>query len=417
VTVDALHELSASRTLRAASMLTPADAQALIADRLRLLPSESVSLPACIGAVLRRDIVAERDQPAFDRVTMDGIALDSRAVAGGLRRLSVQATQAAGQPPFTLAHTMACIEIMTGAVLPSGCDAVVPVEQLTLVEGVASLALDAVVQPFQNIHRRGSDKRAGDLLVSAGTKLRAPEIAIAASAGLAQIEVSVQPRIAVISTGDELVEPGEPILPHQIRRSNVYGVVAALARQDFRRVTQDHIADDRARLRERLSQHLAEQDVLILSGGVSMGKFDHVPGVLAELGVQVAFHKLQQRPGKPFWFGSTDRTLVFALPGNPVSTFVCLARYVLPALAQMLGAARADVPRLALAEAVTVREHLTTFVPVSITFDEQSRAWAKPRLINTSGDDSALVGMGGCIELPPGPNTYPRGFTSCIYRW
>jgi molybdopterin molybdotransferase len=398
-------------------MLTPADAQALIASRLRLLSSEFVDLPACVGAVLRRDVVAERDQPAFDRVTMDGIALDSRAVAAGVRRLRVQATQAAGQPPHTLAHNSACIEIMTGAVLPSGCDAVVPVEQLTLAEGVASLADAVVVQPFQFIHRRGSDKPAGAVLVSAGSQLRAPEIAIAASAGHAQLEVSVQPRIAVISTGDELVEPGAPILPHQIRRSNVYGVMAALQRHDFRRVIQDHIPDDRARLRQRLAQHLAQQDVLILSGGVSMGKFDFVPSVLAELGVQMAFHKVQQRPGKPFWFGSTDRVLVFALPGNPVSTFVCLARYVLPALSQMLGAASAATPTLALAEPVTIQEALTTFVPVRMVLDEDGRAWAKPRLINTSGDDNALVGMDGCVQLPPGPDTYPRGFTSCLYPW
>jgi len=398
-------------------MLTPTDAQMLIAQWLRHVSSESRPLSECTGAVLRRDIVAERDHPPFDRVTMDGIALDSTAFAAGTRRFRVQATQAAGEPARVLAHQDACIEIMTGAVLPSGCDAVVPVERLTLTEGVASLAEDAVVQPFQHIHRRGSDKRAGELLVPAGTKLRAPEIAIAASAGLAQLEVSVQPRIAVISTGDELVEPGAPMLPHQVRRSNVYGVVAALQRHDFRRVIHDHIADERARLRERLSQHLAEQDVLILSGGVSMGKFDFVPGVLAELGVRMAFHRVQQTPGKPFWFGSTDRTRVFALPGNPVSTLVCLARYVLPALAQALGATAAAMPRLALAEPMTVQTHLTTFVPVSLVFDEEGRAWAKPQRINTSGNDSALVGTDGCIELPPGPNTYPRGFTSCLYPW
>jgi len=270
------------------------------------------------GAVLRENIYAERDQPPFDRVAMDGIALDSTAVSEGARRLHIQATQAAGDPPLSLGTPTSCIEVMTGAMMPAGCDSVVPVEQIAILEGEAELAADVTVEPWQNVHRRGTDTRQGTLLVSNGVRLRAPEIAIAASAGMARIRVSSQPMLAVISTGNELIEPGEPILPHQVRRSNAYAIVAALRQQGFQRVADDHIVDDAPELKRRLKFHLETHDVLVLSGGVSMGKLDLVPKVLDELGVHTVFHKVAQRPGKPMWFGvASSGAAVFALPGNP----------------------------------------------------------------------------------------------------
>ena len=319
-------------------MLTPAEADALIGQHLQCLPIESLPLAQCAGAVLRENIYAERDQPPFDRVAMDGIALCSRAVGSGPRSFRIQATQAAGDIPLTLGASADCIEVMTGAVLPSGCDAVVAVEELSVAGGQASLAAQVRVEPWQNVHRRGSDTRQGTLLLSAGQRLRAPEIAIAASAGMARIRVASQPMLVVISTGNELVEPGEPVLAHQVRRSNAYAIVSALREHGFQRVADDHIHDDMQELRERLRFHLETHDVLVLSGGVSMGRFDLVPRVLEELGVRAIFHKVAQRPGKPLWFGmAPSGAAVFGLPGNPVSTLVCLTRYVLPALRGSLG--------------------------------------------------------------------------------
>ena len=274
-------------------MLSPFQADELIAQHLTCLPIESLPIAQCAGAVLRENIYAERDQPPFDRVTMDGIALDSRA---GVRRLRIQAMQAAGDPPLTLCGRDHCIEVMTGTALPVGCDTVVPVERIAVSDGEAELAGDLVVEPGQNIHRRASDTRQGNLLLAAGTRLGPPEIAIAAGAGMARIRVSSQPMLAVISTGNELVEPGEPILPHQIRRSNAYAIAAALRLHGFQRVADDHIGDDAAELRRRLKFHLETHDVLVLSGGVSMGKLDLVPQALEELGVRCVFHKVAQRP-------------------------------------------------------------------------------------------------------------------------
>ena len=247
----------------------------------------------------------------------------------------------------------------------------------------------------------------------------APEVAIAASAGMARVRVSSQPMVVVISTGNELVEPGEPILPHQIRRSNVYGVASALRRHGFQRVADDHVRDDTNELKQRLKFHLDTHDVLILSGGVSMGKFDLVPRALEELGVQVIFHKVAQRPGKPLWFGvAPSGAAVFALPGNPVSTLVCLARYVVPALFAAMGQTpRPPVERIALAAPFKVDPPLAHFLPVKVEIDDWARAWAHPVVTNGSGDFTALGGTDGFVELPPGPNTYAKGFVTRLYRW
>jgi len=399
-------------------VLSPSQADELIAQHLTCLPIESLPLAQCAGAVLRENIYAERDQPPFDRVTMDGIAFDSRAVRDGARRLRIQAMQAAGDPPLALAGHDRCIEVMTGAVMPAGCDAVVPVEQITVRNGEAELAQDVSVEPDQNIHRRGTDTRQGNLLLAAGTRLGPPEIAIAAGAGMPRIRVSSQPMLAVISTGNELIEPGDPIQPHQIRRSNAYAIAAALRLHGFQRVADDHIADDATELRHRLKFHLETHDVLVLSGGVSMGKLDLVPRVLEELGVRCVFHNVAQRPGKPLWFGiAGSGSAVLGLPGNPVSTAVCVSRYVLPALAASQGEASPPPERMALGAPVTVTPPLTLFVPVRIEIDDWGRSWAMPAATNGSGDFTALAGTDGFVELPPGPNTYPKGFVTRMHRW
>jgi len=399
-------------------MLTPSEAERLIGDRLACLPIESLPLAQCAGAVLRENIYAERDAPPFDRVAMDGIACAAELLRAGRREFRVQGMQAAGDPPLALAAPDACIEVMTGAMLPEGCDLVVPIESVTLDGGMARLAATCAPASGANVHRRGSDSRQGALLLGAGTRLGAPECAIAASAGMARVRVSGQPRIAVISTGNELVEPGEPIAPWQVRRSNSFGVVAALRAHGLQRVIDDHLPDDAATLGARLRFHLDTHDVLILSGGVSMGRLDLVPQALAQLGVEQVFHRIAQRPGKPMWFGTTQagRT-VFALPGNPVSTLVCLARYVIPALDAAMGSAPRAPERLPLAADHEVTAALTTFLPVKVTQDEWGRGWAQPQPTNGSGDFTALAGTHGFVELPGGPHRFARGHVARLYRW
>src|SRR6202046_272931 len=348
-------------------MLDPQAAEKLIAANLASLPIESLPVGQCAGAVLRENVYAERDQPPFDRVAMDGIALVSSVAASGRRRFKVQATQAAGEAPNVLASDDNCVEVMTGAVLPAGCDTVVPVEQLRSAEGYAEIDDGVGRVPWKNVHRRASDRSQGALLLCAGSVLNAPEIAVAASAGMARVRVSSQPAIVVVSTGNELVEPGDPIAPHQIRRSNAYAVVAALRQRGFQRVADDHLPDDAPLLRERLRLHLHTHEVMILSGGVSMGRFGLVPKALEDIGVRCVLHGVSQRPGRPMWYGTTNEGhSVFALPGNPVSTLVCLVRYVIPALFAAMGMPPATRERVALSAPIHWETQLTGFIPVRV---------------------------------------------------
>jgi molybdopterin molybdotransferase len=393
-------------------------AEAAIENRIVRLPAESRPLERCLGQTLREDVHAERENPPFDRVCMDGIAICSDALNSGARQYLVEATQAAGVPAGALSHSRSAIEVMTGAMLPQGADCVIPLEEYDLADQVAHLKLNALLEPFRNVQRRGSDSRPDEPMLRSGVRLTAPEVAIIASAGLASVRVSRQPRITVASTGDELIEPGIPIAQHQIRRSNAYAIVASLRGHGFEEVKNDHILDDENMLRERLAQHLAGSDVLVLSGGVSKGKFDFVPKVLKELAVEEIFYQVAQRPGMPMWFGMTPQgCAVFGLPGNPIATLVCLVRYVIPALNTAMGAPRRWPLPVALAAPIKRGRTVASFVPVQLRYDSQARQLAVPRIPNGSGDFLALAGTDGFVELSPQAEPYPEGFLAAMYRW
>jgi molybdopterin molybdotransferase len=393
-------------------------AQETIDSRVTPLPAESRPLEECIGQVLRQDVYAERDNPPFDRVCMDGIAVNSAALARGLRRFTIEAMQAAGSPVLTLSHSENAVEVTTGAMLPKGTDCIVPMEEYELAGGIVSLKADVVGDPYRNVQRRGADSKPGVPMLLSGTVLGAPEIAVVASAGLAEAQVSRQPRFMVVSTGNELIEPGRPIQEHQVRRSNAYAIVAALRRRGFTNVNNDHILDDERMTHDRLKQHLEERDVVILSGGVSQGKFDLVPQALKGLGVEEVFYQVAQRPGMPMWFGiGPAGQAVFGLPGNPVATLVCLIRYVAPAMLAAMGARRTPAEPIALAKPVTYHRNVTYFLPVKAQFDGLGRAVALPRPPNGPGDFLALTAADGFVELPPRVEGFPEGFVASLYRW
>jgi molybdopterin molybdotransferase len=393
-------------------MFSPTEAEAAIVTHAPRLPAMPLALRDVAGSVLRQEVRAERDQPPFDRVSMDGIAISS---AGTTREFRVTGTQAAGAPPLTLRDKTECIEVMTGAMLPHGCDCVIPVERISTDRGLVRLADDVVPAPSLNVHRRGIDCQAGTEVLKTGTLLGPPEVAVLASAGLVHVLVTRMPRIVAVSTGDELVEPGKPIDAWQIRRSNIYGVLAALRRSGFTRCSDDHLEDDEELLRNRLRKHLDESDVVILSGGVSMGKFDFVPRVLAELGVREIFHKIAQRPGKPMWFGvRDDGKAVYALPGNPVSTLVCLARYVVPGLHAAIGWNTGAAKKVQLIEGWRTMANLWTLLPVKL---DGNGIAAEPRPTRGSGDFTSLLGTDGFVELPPGSDGVESGTLVPFYSW
>lgn len=398
-------------------MISPAQAQALILESVTVLPPEAAPLERLVGRTLRQEVRASRDQPPFDRVTMDGIAFSYTAYASAVRKFRIAGTQAAGAPPLTLNGFGDCIEVMTGAMVPQGCDCVVPIEKVTLDNGYAHLSADAVVIAQQNIHARGLDCRVGEPLLAPGVQIGPAEIAVIASAGLAAVAISRSPRIAVISTGDELVEPGQLLKPWQIHRSNAYAIVAGLRRRGFEHITHDHLPDDLPVLRDRLGAHLERHDAMILSGGVSMGRFDYVPQVLQELGVETRFHKIAQRPGKPMWYGVGPKgQCVYALPGNPVSTLVCLSRYVFAGLNRAQAAIAPDVWEANLDSDFEVKPPLTFFLPVRLQQQGSTRI-AQPRPTRGSGDFTSLIGTDGFVELPPGPTVVTAGTPVPFYSW
>ena len=400
-------------------MLTTGQAIAAITENLHPCGTEFVSLQHATHRILRQQAVAERDQPPFDRVMMDGIAIDFSAFADGCRRFAIQSTQAAGDPVTAIGNRDHCIEIMTGAVLPQGADCVIPVERISVANGVAEIESGYEAQRQQFIHPRGSDHRRGDIVLEPGHRIRPMEMAILASCGLDEVAVSMQPKVRVISTGNELVEAGRPIADHQVRLSNGPALCAMLEEHGFMDCRHEHLPDDITALQQNLARHLDEADTLVLSGGVSMGKADFVPEVLANLGVRKIFHRISQRPGKPMWFGTgPNGQTVFALPGNPVSALVCCRHYVVPALLAASGrTASAGQRQIVLAQDVTFTPKLTCFLPVRLLPSVPHGLEALPVPTNTSGDFTSLKGTDGYVELAIEQDFFAKGTSVPFHAW
>lgn len=369
---------------------------------------EEVPLVEAIGRILREDLVADRDFPPYDRVTMDGIAIKYAAYAQGQRQFPIERVIAAGDPEGELMEQNHCVEIMTGAVLPKGADIVIRYEDLEVKDGVASVMTDAI-KSSQNVHRKGTDRPIGSRIVTAGQLISPGEIGVAATIGKAKLKVTKLPRTAIISTGDELVDVFEQPLPHQIRRSNVYRLRASLKPYHIE-ADAYHLVDDQTIIEQKLGQLLEEYDILMLSGGVSKGKFDFIPAALEALGVKKLFHKIKQRPGKPFWFGKAPNgSLVFALPGNPVSSFMCTQRYFFPWLRNSLGLDPLKVPTARLQKSVTFTPDLTYLCQVAVSYDQEGRVLATPVEGHGSGDLANLVDADAFMELPQGRNVFEEG--------
>ena len=285
------------------NLISVTQAENIIRQHLTTAAVEIVPLSKAQGRYLREDILADRPLPPFDRVMMDGIAIAHASFASGNTRFPITGTQAAGTPALTLENADSCIEVMTGCVLPHGCDCIIPIEHIDLSENTASLHSDASPQAQQHIHSAGSDTAAGEILLNSGQVLNAAELAIAASCGATHLKVSALPRILIITTGDELVAPEVTPLPHQIRRSHATALEALITGMKLGKVESLHIADDPLALKDTITEALPAHDILIFTGGISKGKYDYVAPVLTELLGSPHFHGIAQRPGKPmaFW--------------------------------------------------------------------------------------------------------------------
>lgn len=345
-------------------MITVSQAEALVLKAAKLLPAEVCSLKQAGGRVLREDIHADRDQPAFDKATMDGIAFAYSAWAKGRREFEVEGMAAAGDAPKRLKDSSHCLQIMTGAVVPQGCDCLAPVEYVRFSGKTAVLKDGGVFKADEFIRARGADAKKGDLILKAGVRLMPPQVGIAASFGKKSVKVSRRPSIAIIATGNELVDVGRPLKVHQTRLSNSYALESLFVQSGLATAQMFHLPDDPKILESRIRHILKTFDILVLSGGVSMGELDYVPAILNKLKIRNIFHKVAQRPGKPLWFGKSAKgQAVFGLPGNPNSTLICAYRYVVPFLAKCAGL-RFKKQTVTLTQKETLKSGLTLFFAV-----------------------------------------------------
>lgn len=391
----------------------------------RLVCSHSINLEESVeklndlnNKILSRDILATRQQPPFDRVAMDGIAIKFSSLEKMSEFKSTQ-IQKAGSSALELTDSAQCIEVMTGAVLPIGCDTVIPYEACKESQSTFKIVDPSKVTSKQNIHFEGADYVEGDVLLEKGTHLDLASIALIASLGLKEATVKSFPRIAVISTGDELIEPGKECMPWQIWRSNPFGIKSGLLEIGVpnKNIELHHLADDKDEIFSKLTELLEQNDILVLSGGVSMGKFDFVHSIMNDLKVETIFHKVTQRPGKPLLFGKGPKgQLVFGLPGNPVSALVSYRRYVVESIYKSLGKASREI-YVNLGKDISFKKDLTLFKAVKLDSLENGTLVAHPVSSNGSGDFSSLASSDGFVELCSDKSTFMKGETYRYFSW
>ena len=384
-------------------------ALSILGEHREEFPVESRKIGDSIGHYLAEDLIADRDFPPFDRVTMDGIAINHKAFARGQREFPIQEVAPAGTSMRTMKDPGHCIEVMTGAIMPENTDTVIRYEDLEIQDGTARVLLDSLT-PRQNIHFQGIDLPKGTVIVPRGRRLSSAEINIAASVGKPSLRVRKLPRAAIISTGDELVDVGDTPELHQIRRSNVYGIQSTLKSWGMHADLQ-HLPDDRGAMEKSISNLLGSYDVLIFTGGVSKGKFDYLPEVLKSLKIRRHFHKIQQRPGKPFWFGSSpEGKKIFALPGNPVSSFVCVYVYFRYWLDKCLEITRKPL-YVSLKNDTQFAPDLVYFLEARLESSPDGTLLADPIKGNGSGDFANLVKTDGFLILPQDKKEFKKGET------
>ncbi|MBA2405718.1 MAG: molybdopterin molybdotransferase MoeA [Bdellovibrionales bacterium] len=353
-------------------------------------------------------ILADRDYPPFDRVMMDGIAVSFSTYEKGIRSFPIMGIQAAGEAAKTLNDADKCYEVMTGAPLPVGCDLVIPYEHVEISKATAQIVKEFLRTKMENIHLKASDCRLGDIVLAAGVQLNGPHQGIAASMGI-KAQISKSSRLLIVSTGNELIEIDETPLEHQIRRSNAYAIKKSLELNGVSDVSMDHLQDDPQMVADHFIKSTKLYDVMIYSGGVSKGKYDYLPSVWNDMGVTRHFHEVAQRPGKPLWFGTDEKnkTSIIGLPGNPVSSLVCLHRYVI-----------GSKPMYArLSDEIVFNKDLTYFVPVKIEYRVDGSLWAIPMKVKNSGEFTALAHSDGFIELPAEKSIFSAGEAFAYWPW
>jgi molybdopterin molybdotransferase len=388
-----------------AELISIAEARERVLAAVRPLPAEDVALDAALGRVLAEEVRSEADVPPFDSSAMDGFAV----VAGPAAELPVVGESRAGRPAERPLEPGEAMRISTGAAMPEGADAVVPVERV-------EVAADGRVgvpetEPGAHVRRAGEDVRAGTPVMTPGTELDPAAVAVLAALGHASVSCGGMPRVAVLVTGDELVEPGRPLGPGQIRDSNAYALAAQATRAGARVTRRGIVRDDRDATEAAFASALEEADVVIGSGGVSVGPHDHVKPALAALGVEERFWGVRLMPGKPTWFGQApDGTLVFGLPGNPVSAMITFHLFARPALRALAGADPAGGTRARAVLDVAVPRNASREEVVRCRLDARDDGWhVQPTKEQGSHVLTSMLGAGAYALVPEGEGELAAG--------
>ncbi|HJZ91270.1 MAG TPA: gephyrin-like molybdotransferase Glp [Gemmataceae bacterium] len=391
------------------TMLEVEEALAIVLDRTRpRTPVETALTPRALGRVLAESVTSELDSPPFAKSVMDGYAVRSADATSSVA-LTVIEEVAAGKTPTKTIGPGQATRVMTGAPIPFGADAVIPHEQTELTENTVQLRRPVAAGEF--VIPRGREMAAGEVVLNKGTVLTPAVLGLLSAVGRTTVIAQPVPRLAVVPTGDELVEPPAAPGPGQIRNSNGPMLMAQATRAGAEARYMGIARDDRDALRNLLDDALAASDIVVLSGGVSAGKYDYVPDVLRELGVEAHFHKIRMKPGKPLFFGTRGETLVFGLPGNPLSSFVGFELFVRPALRKMSGYA---IPGpvfvgLPLAAPLEASNDRPTYAPGRLEVSSEGQrvrgaAWFG------SADLRGLAGADALIRLPAGSVKYASGY-------
>jgi molybdopterin molybdotransferase len=402
-------------------MLSVGEALDAVMKEARVLAPEMCPLEKALGCVLAEAVTADLDAPPFDKALVDGYAVRTADLEGSELALSIGELVTAGRiPSRALGHREAAV-IMTGAPIPSGCDAVVMHERTRTNDGVVIFE-DAPIKRGQNLLPRGAEMRAGDLVLERGSLLNPAQLGVLASVGKNVVKVIPRPRVSIVSTGDELVEPGETPGPGQIRNSNAV-MLHALAAESGAIAETLPIARDEAGELAKILDRALEADVVVVTGGVSAGQRDLVPEALASLGVRRVFHKISLKPGKPLWFGVAPprygRTgaIVFGLPGNPVSGLVGFMLFVRPALAALAGRSVVSSPlmNVKLAGGFAQRGERVTCYPARLVVngDFESPGLHSIKTLDWAGsaDLRTVASADGFAVFPAGDRDFAPGET------
>ena len=380
-------------------------------DRADWMPAESVPLLDSMHRVLREDICSDADSPRFDKAIRDGFAVRFEDLAQVPAVLSVIGEARAGMAAGVTIERSQCCEIMTGAPLPEGANAVVMVENTERLSP-ASVRILKTARENEGLLRRGAEARKGETILRAGRRIGLADLGLLAGTGKSNVKVSKKPRVAVIATGDELVEVHQEPQPGQIRNSNTYTICAQVkeagAEPVLLGIGRDNLEDLRGKIR-----HGLEHDLLLVSGGVSMGKYDLVESVFAEFGVEVLFDKIAMKPGKPTVFGHRGNTYVFGLPGNPISTMVAFQVFVRPLILFLLKAGNTSPKILEAKLEAPARcdPERAALVPALVRF-ENGQYWIQTAPWKGSSDLVGLARANALIMIPRRSGSLDPGDTA-----